>query len=53
MGLWPTQADEKLAPVQQLLSLEAPRFPLSSRPERSAVEGPAVFLSVPARPLEG
>jgi hypothetical protein len=28
--------------VQQLLSLEAPPSPLSSRPERSVVEGPAV-----------
>ncbi len=28
--------------VQQLLSLEAPLFPLSSRPERSAVERSAV-----------
>jgi hypothetical protein len=32
----------KIGPVQQLLSLEAPPSPLSSRPERSAVEGPAV-----------
>jgi uncharacterized protein (DUF1810 family) len=30
--------------VQQLLSLEAPLFPLSSRPERSVVEGPAVYF---------
>jgi hypothetical protein len=35
---------EETAPVQQLLSLEAPLFPLSSRPERSAVERSAVSL---------
>jgi hypothetical protein len=35
MGLWPTQGDEKRL-------LEAQSLPLSSRPERSAVEGPAV-----------
>jgi hypothetical protein len=27
MGLRPTQGDEKTAPVQQLLSLEAPALP--------------------------
>jgi hypothetical protein len=37
MGLRPTQGDET-APVQQLLFLEALPSPLSSRPERSAVE---------------
>ncbi len=37
MGLWPTQGDEK-----GFCFLEAPPSPLSSRPERSAVEGPAV-----------
>jgi hypothetical protein len=42
MGLRPNQGDEKRPPVQQLLSLEAPPFPLSSRPERSAVERSAV-----------
>jgi hypothetical protein len=35
MGLWPTPGDEKRL-------LEAQSLPLSSRPERSAVEGPAV-----------
>jgi hypothetical protein len=29
-----------MVPVQQLLSLEAPDFPLSSRPERSWASGP-------------
>jgi hypothetical protein len=38
MGLWPTQGDEKLLLFSKLLSLEAPPSPLSSRPERSAVE---------------
>jgi hypothetical protein len=38
MGLRPTQGDEKRLSVQQLLSLEALPFPLSSRPKRSAVE---------------
>jgi hypothetical protein len=37
MSLRPTQGDET-APVQQLLFLEALPSPLSSRPERSAVE---------------
>jgi hypothetical protein len=35
MGRWPTKADEERL-------LEAQSLPLSSRPERSAVEGPAV-----------
>jgi len=35
----------KTASVQQLLSLEAALSPLSSRPKRSAVEGPAVQRS--------
>jgi hypothetical protein len=37
---WPFSVIGELLPafVQQLLSLEAPLFPLSSRPERSAVE---------------
>jgi hypothetical protein len=35
MGLWPTKGDEERL-------LEAQSLPLSSRPERSAVEGPAV-----------
>src|ERR1700728_2159547 len=40
MGLRPTQGDEKTGPVQQLLSLEAPPSPLSSRPEESWAFGP-------------
>jgi hypothetical protein len=35
MGRWPTKGDEERL-------LEAQSLPLSSRPERSAVEGPAV-----------
>src|ERR1700761_1756958 len=38
MGLRPTQGDEKPASLQQLLLMEGPPSPLSSRPERSAVE---------------
>jgi hypothetical protein len=34
MGLRPTQGDEKRLPFSNLLSLEAPLSPLSSRPER-------------------
>ena len=41
MGLWPTQGDEKhLDPASTLNG--AVTLSLSSRPERSAVEGPAV-----------
>src|SRR5580698_8704980 len=40
MGLRPTQGDEKTGPVQQLLLLEAPPSPLSSRPEKSWAFGP-------------
>jgi hypothetical protein len=40
MGLRPTQGDEKTGPVQQLLLLEAPPSPLSSRPEESWVVDP-------------
>src|SRR6202046_2083842 len=40
MGLRPTQGDEKTGPVQQLLLLEAPPSPLSSRPEESWAFGP-------------
>jgi hypothetical protein len=36
IGLGPTQGDEKW-PVQQLLSLEAPPSPLSSRPKRTRI----------------
>jgi hypothetical protein len=38
-GLRPTQGDEKRLLFSHLLSLEAPPSPLSSRPERSVVEG--------------
>jgi hypothetical protein len=37
MGLWPTQGDEKRLLFSNY-SLETPPSPLSSRPERSAVE---------------
>src|SRR5580698_730289 len=37
----------KAGPVQQLLSLEAPLSPLSSRPERSVVERSAVSAVLP------
>src|SRR5580658_8276258 len=46
MGLGPTQGDET-GPVQQLLLLEAPPSPLSSRPERSVVERSAVSAVLP------
>src|SRR5580658_3110115 len=46
MGLGPTQGDET-GPVQQLLLLEAPPSPLSSRPERSVVERSAVSADLP------
>jgi hypothetical protein len=38
MGHWAHPRVMHSAPVQQLLSLEAPLFPLSSRPKRSEVE---------------
>src|SRR3984885_4687794 len=44
-GRWPAQGDEKRFPA--LLSLEAPPSPLSSRPERSAVERSAVSAVLP------
>jgi hypothetical protein len=37
-GLGPTQGDKKRLLVQQLLCLEAPPSPLSSRPKRSAAK---------------
>jgi hypothetical protein len=40
MGLRPTQGDEKRVLYQQLLLLEAPPCPLSSRPEKSWAFGP-------------
>ena len=40
--------DGPSAPVQQLLSLEAPPSPLSSRPKRGVVERSAVCLSLTA-----
>src|SRR5580658_9013613 len=46
MGLGPTQGDET-GPVPQLLLLEAPPSPLSSRPERSGVERSAVSAVLP------
>jgi hypothetical protein len=39
----------KTAPVRQLLSLEAPPSPLSSRPKRSAVERSAVQRILPGK----
>jgi hypothetical protein len=37
MGLRPTQGDEKRLLFSNHLSMEAPRFPLSSRPERTRI----------------
>ena len=42
MGLRPTQGDEKRLLFSNYCSLEAPPSPLSSRPERRAVERSAV-----------
>src|SRR3984957_13421078 len=41
----PTEGRRKTASIQQLLFLEAPPSPLSSRPKRSVVERSAVFPS--------
>jgi hypothetical protein len=51
MGLRPTQGDENRRETrsslhQQSNIREAPPYDLSSRPKRSAVEGPAVRLSL-------
>jgi hypothetical protein len=42
MGIWPTQADENQLPFRSYTWKHRP--PLSSRPERRAVEGPAVVF---------
>ena len=43
-GLWPTQADENQLPFSNYSPWKHRPPPLSSRPERSAVEGPAVLF---------
>ena len=48
MGRWPAQGDGKTL-FQQLLPLEAPPSPLSSRPKRSAVERSAVSAVLPLK----
>jgi hypothetical protein len=47
---FPAAVSSWATPVQQLLSLEAPPFPLSSRPERSVVERSAVRPSAFSNP---
>jgi hypothetical protein len=46
MGVGPTQGDEKPLLFSNYSLLEAPLSPLSSRPKRSAVEGPVVSVPV-------
>ena len=53
MGRWPSPAKlMKTSSCSATTLLEAPPSPLSSRPERSAVEGPAVLPPVLTLPLK-
>ena len=49
MGTWPIQADENQLPFSNDSPWKRRPSPLSSRPERSAVEGPAVSSPGPSK----
>jgi hypothetical protein len=50
MGTWPIQADENQLPFSNDSPWKRRPSPLSSRPERSAVEGPAVSFPQYSQP---